>query len=84
MLEENGLAALGKRLVGFGIVTVEELARRGSEEIGQLCGLKVGPKMKLGKALERLEAAKPPALEPLSAELHEVRGLCFFCVFSNI
>jgi hypothetical protein len=84
MLEENGLAALGKKLVGLNILTAEELVRHGAEEIGQSCGLKVGPKMKLGKAIECLKAAKPPAKEPLSAELLEVRGLCFLCVFSNV
>ena len=67
------------RLAEFQIWTVEELVRRGVDEVGQLCGLKVGPKMKLSKALKRLEAGSaalaeeaPPAREPLSAELQEV------------
>jgi hypothetical protein len=43
------------RLEKHGVLTLAELARRG-DEIGQLCGLKLGPKMKLEKLLERLTA----------------------------
>jgi hypothetical protein len=62
---------------------VAEVVNLGAEEVGQLCGLKVGPKIRLGKALKRLDAsggadgaainnASPPDREPLSPELQEV------------
>jgi hypothetical protein len=55
------------------LLTVGEVVNLGAEEVGQLCGLKVGPKIRLGKALKRLDvsggAASPSDLEPLSPEL---------------
>jgi hypothetical protein len=43
------------KLEKHGVLTLAELVRRG-DEIGQLCGLKLGPKMKLEKLLQRLTA----------------------------
>ena len=63
------------RLEKHGVLTVAELTRRG-DEIGTLCGLKLGPKMKLEKALKRLrsggvdlaeEAPPMPVLPPMQA-----------------
>jgi hypothetical protein len=78
-LRENDLANLASKLEELRVLTIAELVRRGGEEIGKACGLKVGPKMKLGKALKRLNAgaeavveAAPLTPEPLSAELQEV------------
>jgi hypothetical protein len=39
------------------VLTMAELLRRGPEEIGQLCGLKLGPNMKFVKVVKRLSAA---------------------------
>jgi hypothetical protein len=74
------------------VLTVEELVRRGADEVGQLCGLKIGPKTKLAKALKGVGVAVVPlaavvevaplAPEPISAELREVLDSTF--IFSHV
>jgi hypothetical protein len=46
------------------VLTIAELVRRGSDEIGRACGLKVGGKMKLKKLLASANAGAPGA-QPL-------------------
>jgi hypothetical protein len=64
------------------VLTVAEVVRRGADELGQLCGLKVGPKVRLEKALKRVAASgdvaevpvvvATPTPTPVSAELFAV------------
>lgn len=62
------------------MLTVAELVRRGGDEIGQLCALKLGPRMKFVKLVQKLASnpaapvVVPPAAASLSAELQAVRG----------
>jgi hypothetical protein len=57
-------------LLELRVLTMAELLRRGSEEIGVLCGLKLGPKMKFDKVVKRLSAAAGPEAAPVQASPH--------------
>jgi hypothetical protein len=84
-LLENGFGAMVSKLEGLGVLTMADLVRHGANEIGQMCGMKLGPKMKLEKVLKKWSAgaaadnAVPSAVveplkpDPLSADLQTVR-----------
>jgi hypothetical protein len=54
-------------LLELRVLTMAELLRRGPEELGVLCGLKLGPKMKFVKVVERLRAASMPEASAVQA-----------------
>jgi hypothetical protein len=57
-LSESDLMAMAGKLEELRVLTVAEVVRRGSDELQRLCGLKVGPKVRLDKALKRVAAAE--------------------------
>jgi hypothetical protein len=63
--------AMAGKLEELRVLTVAEVVRCGSDELQRLCGLKVGPKVRLDKALKRVatgisgESAVPVAMPPV-------------------
>jgi hypothetical protein len=80
-LLENDLLAIEGKLGGLRVLTVADVVQRGADDIGQLCQLKIGPKIRLEKGIKRLNGgvgvsvapSPPPAPAAVAAVPADVR-----------